>query len=410
MQSPTTAEELQRYDPHWCLFWGRPVRGLQFDIWQPYIRRSRYRFAILSSQNDFSDGVRKAVADLPDCVILEPFEDVVRWLKLTPCPSLRGFLYVGTKQDNFRLVNKFGRYLHVRIGHGESDKVYNAPRTASVYDSVFMANYDALRRYPRTIRAWVASGACAIGIAIPEGTQKDPWPRPRPVRTVLYAPTWEGHTEQAAYTSLPEAGPAFIAALPRLTERGTRVVMRPHGSTGARRPELRALIDEILAAGAVRGTDKQQDFLDADVMVSDISGVTSEFLFTEKPTIIPLSGRLAGLGRGEDRLRREYPWVQLWDPSKEDLVAAIEGLEGEDPLRPARAKAARRLFRGHRSLDDAVRSFDLALDSVRFRKRRYVPVRWVYEIRRNLARLGVGAAVSTDPIRATSAGAGTGAG
>src|SRR3989304_3599764 len=73
---------------------------------------------------------------------------------LKPRRSLSGFLYVGTKQDNFGLVNKFGRYLHVRIGHGESDKVYNAPRTASLYDSVFMADYHSLRRYPVLGRPW----------------------------------------------------------------------------------------------------------------------------------------------------------------------------------------------------------------------------------------------------------------
>jgi hypothetical protein len=45
------------------------------------------------------------------------------------------------------------------------------------------------------------------------------------------------------------------------------------------------------------------------------------------------------------------------------------------------------MFRGHRSLDEAVRSFDLALSSVRWRKTR-VPVRWVYEAKRFVARLG----------------------
>jgi hypothetical protein len=125
-------------------------------------------------------------------------------------------------------------------------------------------------------------------------------------------------------------------------------------------------------------------------MISDVSGVTSEFLFTEKPSIMPVSSRLASLGRSAERLRREYPWVQQWDPARQDLVQVIEGLEREDPLRSARARAARHLFRGHRSLDDAVRSFDLALGSVRWRRRRYIPVRTVYEVRRTLARLGIG--------------------
>jgi len=157
----------------------------------------------------------------------------------------------------------------------------------------------------------------------------------------------------------------------------------------------------------VRGTDKRQDFLDADIMVSDVSGVTSEFLFTEKPTVIPVSERLAGLGKGGARLRHEYPWVGLWDPAREDLVAVVERLEREDPLRDARARAARRLFRGHRSLEEAVLSFDIALGTVRWRRRPYVPVRWVYEVRRALARLGIAvpaaipAPVSDRPITAT---------
>jgi len=44
------------------------------------------------------------------------------------------------------------------------------------------------------------------------------------------------------------------------------------------------------------------------------------------------------------------------------------------------------MFRGHRSLDEAVISFEAALASVRWRKTR-VPVRWVYEVKRTLARM-----------------------
>ena len=51
------------------------MAGFQLDIWIPYIRRSRYRFAIMSGVDGFSDPVRERVAALPNCIILEPYEE-----------------------------------------------------------------------------------------------------------------------------------------------------------------------------------------------------------------------------------------------------------------------------------------------------------------------------------------------
>ncbi len=381
METAVGTDNIVEFDPHWCLFWGRGVTGFHLDIWMPYLRHSRYRYVIMAGADGFSDAVRERVASLPNCVILEPYEQARAWLKV--CPSFRGFLYIGTKQENFSVVNSFGGKLHVWLGHGESDKVYNAFRTASLYDSMFVARYGVVDRYPRAIRRWVAAGACAIGTPILDGAIKDPWPQPRPIRTLLYAPTWEGHGARADYSSLDSVGPALIAALPELTRRGVTVIMRPHPTTGARRPELKAIRDEIFAAGAVRGADKSADFRAADVILSDISGVTAEFLFTEKPAIMAVTTQLAALGKDETRLAAEYPWVYRWPVERETLLERLASLEGSDPLRDARAAAARDMFRGHGTLQAAVASFDLALDSVRWRKTR-LPVRWVYELSRSV--------------------------
>lgn len=232
-----------------------------------------------------------------------------------------------------------------------------------------------------TTQGVLAAGACAIGTPILDGAVKDPWERPRPIRTVLYAPTWEGHGARADYTSLDTVGPALIAALPELTRRGVTVVMRAHPTTGVRRPELKAIRDEIFAAGAVRGSDRSADFRAADVILSDISGVTAEFLFTEKPAIMAVTSQLAALGKDETRLAAEYPWVYRWPAERETLLDRLASLEATDPLRDARAAAARDMFRGHATLQAAVASFDVALDSVRWRKTR-LPVRWVYELSR----------------------------
>ncbi len=399
MTSPTGAQRLLDFDPNWCLFWGHAVAGFQLDIWIPYIRRSRSRFAIMSGVDGFSDAVRERVEDLPNCIIIEPYEEARATLRKVS--GLKGFLYIGTREENFRLVNRFGGKLHIWLGHGESDKIYNAFRTASLYDSMFVARYGVTKRYPRAIRRWVAQGACAIGTPIVEGLVKDPWDRPRPIRTILYAPTWEGGSVKADYTSLPEVTPVLLEALPRLAERGISVIMRPHPATGRRRPELLEMRDALFAAGARRGAAKTADFAEADVIISDISGVTAEFLFTEKPAILPASTRLAAIGKDDARLAQEYPWVYRWHPEEEGLIERLDALQASDPLRGKRAASARDMFRGHRSLEEAVLSFDVALTSVRWRKT-WIPVRWVYETKRFLARLRPRRTPPVAPLTATS--------
>lgn len=371
--------DLLAFDPHWCVFWGEAVTAFHLDIWAPYLRRSRHRFAIMAGEDGFSAAVRQQIAELPNCRIVEPYAAMKPTLHR--CPSLSGFLYVGSRRENFKVVNSFERKLHVFIGHGESDKVYSGSRTASIYDSVLVSRYRVVDRFPRSIRRWVRAGALAIGSPIAEGTVKDPWRHPRKVRTILYAPTWEGHGPRGDYTSLPEVGPALVAALPALSERGITVIVRPHPVTGMRLPQLRDVRDAIYEAGAARGRTKAEDFADADVMLSDISGVTAEFLFTEKPTIVPITRALTAVGVDEARLAAEYPWAYRWDVENEGLLDWLDRLESSDPLRSARATAARAMYRGHRSLEEAVATFDLALSCVRWRRSR-IPPRYVFEARR----------------------------
>jgi hypothetical protein len=155
--------------------------------------------------------------------------------------------------------------------------------------------------------------------------------------------------------------------------------------TGHRRPELRAIRDQIFAAGAIGGRDKAVDFAEADAILSDISGVTAEFLFTEKPAVMVMTERMGGLGKDDARIAAEYPWVYRWASAREPLVDVLARLETDDPMRGDRARAAAEMFASNRSMEEAVQTFDLALASVRFRRTR-VPVRYAFRAKRLLAR------------------------
>jgi hypothetical protein len=378
----TDAPAVVAFDPQWCLFWPHHVRATQLDIWAPYLRASRHRFVVMASADGFPDRVRAAIDTMDHCAILEPYAQGIDWL--TAAPGLQGFLYVGSYDDNAAVMDTHPNATHVWVGHGESAKKANRHRTASAYDSVFVADYHAVQRYQRTVRRWIGAGACAIGAPVVDGLSATTEPSPRPIRTLVYAPTWEGTGPNADYSSIDVVGPALIEALPTLTARGVDVILRPHPGTGKRRPDLKGIVKALLAAGAVRSRDKAADLTRADLLISDVSGITSEFLFTRKPNLLPITTTLVEVMHNEARIRREYPWVDAWYPDREPLLDRLAALESADPQAEAREAAAKRQYRGHRTVDDAARTFDLALACAR-RRSSLLPVRLRFEL---LQRLG----------------------
>ena len=383
VQPSLTTDELEHFDPNWCLFWGKRVGSSQLDVWLPYLQRSRNRYVIMATSG-IREGDRDKIAPLPNVIFVEPSERALDWLKRSH--HFQGFLYVSTQPENFLSVNQQRRKMHVFIGHGESGKAGSGLRTGSLYDSILVADYGTLRRFPRAIRRWVASGACATGAPVVEGTRRDPWTRPRTVRTILYAPTWESGRERGDYTSVEVVAPVLIDLLPSLAARGIEVIVRPHPWMGARLPELQTLLAELVAAGASSDVSKADAFERADVLISDVSGVTAEFLLTQKPSIMPVTSKLAERGRDTRWLDLEYPWVYPWDTNETDLLTLLATIESSDPKRRRRAVEARRKFRHHRSLDDAVRTFDIALSVINWRKTP-IPVRIPFEVKVLLARL-----------------------
>ncbi len=376
--SAATPESIAAFEPHWAVFWADRVAVSQLSIWLPYLRRSRHRFVVLSGTGEIGPGVHQLLADV-DNVILGGALDELR-VPLRAIPGFRGVLYVTTGPGNFTMVMAFPRRAHVWVGHGESEKGSSGPRAASLYDAVFVARPSAVRRFPKGVRSWVRAGACVIGAPIPEGLVKSPWDRPRPVRTILYAPTWESRRAGNDFSSLPEVVPALVRAMPILRERGSAGSIRAHPGTGSRLPAYKALLPELRAAGARAAGAKADDFAAADVIISDVSGVTSEFLFTEKPVVMPFTATLAARRRTPESIARDYPWAYQWRVDAEDIVALVDRLAVEDPLARRRSTEAARMYRGHRSLDEAARTFDTALE-IAARRRGGVPLRWRFEAR-----------------------------
>ncbi len=381
MENPDPGE-LREFAPQWVLYWGNRMSRSQYAIWEPFLRRSRFRYLVLvDGPGAVPREVQEQAADLPNVAFAHS-----GWPKerLNDVASVLGVLYVGHRPQNAGAIAALPGLAHVFIGHGNSGKRSSGARLALQYDSVLVASYGDLVRWAPPVRRRLRLRVCAVGAPVVEGLDGPAPTGPAPQRPrVLYLPTWEGKSLAADYSSLGPVLSSLRAAPPVGCE---ELTMRPHPGTGNVRREVRALRDGVAAFTTGPPLDKAAAMLRADVAVCDISGVASEFLFTRKPIVLPWGPHLRDRGLTRKRVQALYPFAHLWDVSGPSLDEAVHAAQHDAALAHRRERAADEVFRGHRSLDEAVRTFDVALSVMPLRRTR-VPLRVLFEARLRLAGL-----------------------
>ncbi|MFD3684653.1 glycerophosphotransferase [Nocardiopsis sp. NPDC058631] len=133
---------------------------------------------------------------------------------------------------------------HVFIGHGDSDKVASINPFSKVYDEVWTAGRAGRDRYDRAGVGVRGDEIVEVGRPQLDAIRTDT--APNAVRSVLYAPTWEGWTDEPGNTSLTEAGPGLIRTL-LAAEPRVRVLYKPHPFTGVRSAAARNAHRSIVA-------------------------------------------------------------------------------------------------------------------------------------------------------------------
>lgn len=151
-------------------------------------------------------------------------------------------LYPANTGKNIHMLRN-PKLKHVFIGHGDSDKVASINPYSKVYDEVWTAGQAGRDRY-RIAQVGVRDDEI-VEVGRPQLGPIHTGPTGNRVRTVLYAPTWEGWTDDPGNTSLMAAGPTLIAKL--LEVPGIRVLYKPHPFTGIRDPRARTAHHRITA-------------------------------------------------------------------------------------------------------------------------------------------------------------------
>jgi hypothetical protein len=329
---------LRRHQPEFLLYFSAPPGSeYQVTMWLPYLERLGRPFLVMLREPEFLPTIAAATtAPVVYCPTLKAMDEAL-------APSLRVAFYVNHGAKNSHCI-RFTQLTHIQLHHGDSDKAPSANPVSAIFDRIFVAGQAAIERYARAGVDIPAEKFVVVGRPQVESIEVRPEPaRGLPNPTVLYTPTWTGHHADANYCSLPVAE----ALLRGLLARGATVILRAHPYTSQNPASARQLgrLTELLAADRAR-SGRQHVFGAAareltlaecanrsDALVSDVSGVISDYLYSGKPYAV------TDMGDEGDRFAERFPlagsgYVLRRDMSNVDEV--LTALLDTDPLASAR--------------------------------------------------------------------------
>jgi hypothetical protein len=281
-------------------------------------------------------------------------------MNLRGLDSARLALYASNVGKNIHLLRVPG-LRSVFVGHGDSDKEASFNPFSKAYDEVWVAGQAGRDRYLRAQVGVRDEDIVEVGRPQLSGIRtRGPG---LPAVSVLYAPTWEGWTDDLFHTSLITMGPKLVRALLAHSP-AVRLIYKPHPLTGERDPRAttahRRIIEMLGAASVpsrpagvaaspgtaphtarhrvVTGPEPHlyDCFNDCDLLISDISSVVADFIASGKPYAVTNVAGMAG-----HVFRERYPSAEaayLLGPDLVELPGILAQLRraGEDDLAGAR--------------------------------------------------------------------------
>ena len=354
---PTVQRALRAYAPRFVM----PYNSyyiFHIAMWAPYLLRTGERVVVVTTDSrSFRELTRKS--QLP--VVFG--RDTSRSATKALFPrSVRAAFYVHNGRHSHFL--KVPGPSHVFLHHGDSDKHTSFAPVSIRYDLLVVAGQAAVDRYVTQGVSLDPTKFRLLGRPQTEGIEVVRSAHPIAPATVLYAPTWYPTTPgKPSYSSLL-LGPSIVAAL---LASGRRVIFRPHAAMRSHPPAAAAIgqIHAMLAADAAstghrhvygRAADSltvAQSTNLADAMISDVSGIVTDFMQSLKPYAMTVM-----IGTPDDFAAR-FPTSlggYLLDRDLSDLASVLELMLGADP-RAALRRERREYYLGPYSGDESARAF-----------------------------------------------------
>ncbi|CAM5217390.1 CDP-glycerol glycerophosphotransferase family protein [Alishewanella longhuensis] len=257
----------------------------QGNMWIPVLEKLPVRCAIVLRE-------KQTAAELIPTELPVYFMSTMRDLELLEEAGVKTILYPANTQKNVQTL-RFHKMQHFFINHGDSDKVVNQSKFLMAYDKLLVAGPLAEQRIhnaglPTRPGQIEHVGRPQVELMLERVNQ--PCSK---LKTLLYAPTWEGFVEEANYSSVCELG---LTMLKQILQTGEyQVLFKPHPYTGYNKEgncqyyleQMQALASEYKQLTLVDINLGIHPLMNqSDLLITDISSVLNDYLYTLKPIIL----------------------------------------------------------------------------------------------------------------------------
>lgn len=324
----------------------------QLEIWLPYLINSSYKVCIFAQTCS-----PKIIYKIPFPVFsIDSGFSIYDVKKFT---KLEFLLYPTNRSKNFNWLLKFPHLKHIFIGHGDSEKHSSSSRIINAYDFVMLSNFDSYKRYRHAGVRLGLEKCLFMGVPTQEGITYKNTPCNN-VKSILYAPTFEGNSPEVNYSSLEKIHNIVF-------KNKYNIIFRPHPGTGKRDKNYK----NILLKYEKSTLSKVQQFNKSDIIICDISGIKNEYLFTGKPIVIPASnGDIKN-----DILHSLSSYCYIWDYKNVLLYDFILSIKDDEKYKN-RIRYRNKKYLGCLSFNDSLYLFLKQLEFTR----KYYKLRKFYNI------------------------------
>lgn len=334
---------IEKYSPEFAVHFSAPDNTeYHVEMWRAYFERIGVRWMIITREpspfRKMAAASMKSGVPVLYCVTQEQLDEVVT-------PSLKAVFYTNNGMKNTHMV-RFTDLTHIFVGHGDSEKLAGYNPVAGMYTRIFVPGQASIDRYHTHGVQIPTEKFDIIGRPQAEGVQVTHSHIGEVAnKTVFYATTWTSHFDDSNHCSLPIGGKIVKSLL----DHGATVIFRPHPYTEKDAASTRqaAAINQILANDRAK-TGRQHVFgveatkttslVDcinrADALISDVSGVVTEALYSLKP--LALTNMLGESGAAYASAFPLSKAAYIIEADAGNMSAVCDELLGKDSLEEAR--------------------------------------------------------------------------
>jgi hypothetical protein len=311
-----------------------------FYIWESDLKDVDENCVLLLRERKHLDCERKR-ASTP--ALLLQNEASIREYSLKSSTTLKAIFYANNGMKNTSFIRALPNAEHVQLLHGDSDKPPSFSPLTKMFDHVFTAGQMGIDRYAHNGVDIPANKFKIVGRPQVRAISDETHSTTDAPRRVVYMPTWRGFFADTQFSSLGQASEAIDKILDADHPTALHFKAHPLSYKDPQWPQLERDIRAALGKKRTNGntgvfredaTSPFDLYNEADLIVTDISSVMNDFLYSGKPFLAILP---PGFNVEKDSSR--FPSLEAGyqvASSLENLTEQFEAAIGDDLLRAKR--------------------------------------------------------------------------